>query len=91
MIENIDAYMTSFGQAVTVNNVSITAIFDNEYAGFSGLGVGIDSNEPILTCKSADVSTAVQGTAAVVGGVTYAVVGVEPDGTGITTLRLEQQ
>ena len=45
-------------------------------------------NEPTLVVRDADVSNAGQGSLVVNAGKTFDVVGIEPDGTGTTTLVL---
>jgi hypothetical protein len=70
----------------TVGGASVGGIFDNAYADPMGFG----GSFPALTCASADVSTAAQGTAVVVGGVNYTVVAPKPDGTGMTLLQLAE-
>ena len=45
-------------------------------------------SQPTFMCATADVSSAAHGDTLVIGGTTYSVVGVEPDGTGVTLLRL---
>lgn len=69
-----------------VDGVDVGMLFDRAYTGaLSGL---VESTGPQAVAKSADVAAVVQGSALVIGGVTYTVTGVEPDGTGITTLQL---
>ena len=70
----------------TVAGLSVNGIFRNGYAE----SFDIDGAQPSLTCLSADVSTAVRGTAVVVNAVSYTVSGIEPDGTGMTKLKLEK-
>lgn len=53
--------------------------------------LGTPSTGPAATCKSADVSTAEQDVSVLtVGGVDYQVKGIEPDGLGVTVLRLSE-
>lgn len=88
--EDIDVYLTAFGETVTVDGVDITAIVDTEYSALN-LGIGIESSEPQITCKSTDVSAAVEGTPVTMRSTSYAVAGPpEPDGTGVTVLKLEE-
>jgi hypothetical protein len=75
-----------FADAVTYNGLGIKGIFDNGY--FEGLDV--QSVKPTFTCVAADAS-GVQGSTLIRNGVTYKVVGNEPDGTGVTRLILERQ
>ncbi|MFA6121917.1 MAG: hypothetical protein WCT35_04890 [Sideroxydans sp.] len=73
--------------SATVGGVpGIGGLFDDNYTdplGFSG-------SFPALTCTSADVSTAGQGTAVVVNGVSYTVAAIKLDGTGMTLLQLAE-
>jgi hypothetical protein len=74
----------------TVGGVEVDALFDNGYAA----ALGIEGSAPSLTAASSSaVSSAAHGTTVVVGGVSYTVTGVEPDGTGddgMTVLRLQE-
>lgn len=54
--------------------------------------LGTPSTGPAATCQSADVATAEQDVSVLtVGGVDYIVKAIEPDGTGITVLRLSEE
>ena len=82
-----------FAVAATYNGGAIVnGIFDNEYAGvLDGAGAPVESTRPVFYCRTADVASAVHGDTLVISGTTYNVVGVEPDGAGMTTLILEVQ
>ncbi|MEK9917973.1 MAG: head-tail joining protein [Pelagibacteraceae bacterium] len=76
----------SGGAATTVNG-----IFDREYlAADAGGTVAFAIEQPRLVCRTADVSTAAEGDALVVNSTNYTIKVVEPDGTGVTTLVLEE-
>lgn len=89
--------LADFGEAVLYTpvggtQVSITAIFDNGYEAVdAGGGVSFALQQPRLTCRTLDVSSAAEGDAVSVGGVSYKVSIVMADGTGITELMLEKQ
>jgi len=72
----------------TIGAALVAGIFDNGYQ--AGLLGAIESARPSFTCASADVSTAVQGTAITINAVAYKVAEVQPDGTGVTVLVLER-
>ena len=85
---------TTYGFAVTATyngSTSVNGIFDAEYfepdAGFAG----IQSSQPVFLCRTVDVASASQQQTLVVASVTYKIVGIEPDGMGMTMLRLEKQ
>ena len=91
--ENLDAYFDGFGQAVSFTDssgetVSCTAIFDN---GFSAPQIGdlvIETTDPVLTCKTSDISGIESGDSVTVESITYKVIQIQPDGTGISTVFL---
>lgn len=69
----------------------IPVIFENNYAVIQEIGeTGMGVPTPQVLCKTADVANAARGDTLVVGGTTYYVQEVRPDGTGITTLILSR-
>jgi hypothetical protein len=70
----------------------INVIFDSGY-----FAVGLDAVVPIesgqlrAVARTADLPNVSHGATLVIAGVTYKVRGNQPDGTGMTTLVLEQQ
>lgn len=71
------------------NTATIKGIFDNEYFEIAGQDNPARSSQPTLVCKSSDVNSAERNSMVERGIDVYKVVGVEPDGTGITLLLLE--
>jgi hypothetical protein len=72
-------------------SIQIPVILDSEYSVTQGVdepGMGLPS--PQVLCKTADVANAFRGDTFVVGGTTYYVQEVQPDGTGVTTLILSR-
>lgn len=83
-----------FGVSALYNGSdTISVVFDNEFLGAleGEANVAVEATEPRAIARTADVPSAAQGDTLVIGGVTYNVVGVEADGTGMTTLVLEDQ
>ena len=82
-----------FGSAATYNgSTTVNGIFENEY--FEALAdgeVAVEGTQPRFTCRTADVPSAAHGDTLLISGTTYNVVGVQPDGTGMSTLALEEQ
>ncbi len=92
--EDLTAFMDLGGFAVQATAttrhgevVQFPVIFDNGYAG--ALGDRLESALPQAVASSADVTDITHGSACTVGGVDYVVTGLQPDGTGMTTLILE--
>jgi len=67
--------------------VACSAIFDNLYAATLGFTAG---TSPVLIVKAADVPNVAQGNSVTVLTISYTVTAVEPDGTGLLLLRLQE-
>ena len=80
------AFFTDFAIDVTVNGMPARGIFDNGFA--SGFGGMVDGTSPVLHLLSA-VPVA-RGDTVIISAASYTVTGVEPDGTGVTQLRLDK-
>ena len=80
-----------FGVAATYAGGTVNGIFDNEYfeADAGGM-VAVAIQQPRFLCRAADVSSAAEGDAIVINSVDYTIRIVQPDGTGMTTLVLEE-
>lgn len=65
----------------------VRAKFDARYLD----ALGVETAGPALTVASADLPEVTHATAVTVDGVAYRVIGIQPDGTGLTVLRLERQ
>lgn len=85
--EDLAAYLTAFGQPVTVGGVAGSAVFDEGYAE----AFGVASAGPQLTAAAADFPAAATGQAVTVGARTFKIAAPpEPDGTGMAVLRLHK-
>lgn len=79
--------LASFANATAViGGVAIDVIFRNSYGEALGF---IGGGNPQIACASTDVSSIARGAAVSVDGVSYLVAEIDPDGTGITVLKLE--
>ncbi len=83
----------AFGVAATYNGVTtVNGVFENEFfEAIAGATVPIESAQALFTCRTADVPSATHADTLVISGSSYIVVGVQPDGTGMTILILEAQ
>ena len=70
--------------------VDISVIFDNDFRAVNMADGVIESAGPQAVCKSSDVASAVHGDTLAISGTTYNIIGIEPDGTGMTTLILSK-
>jgi hypothetical protein len=81
-----------YGFAVTAeyDGTEIMAIFEAEYYAAPGQEVDIESTKPAAFVRSVDVPGVKIGDAITVDGTEYVVINVKPDGTGVTTIALEE-
>ena len=88
-----DTMLVDGGVSATYNGTAtITVLFDDAYFEDGvGDGAGVDSSAPAALAKTSDVSGATIGSTLVIGGTTYHVTSVQPDGQGMTRLVLEKQ
>lgn len=81
------AFFSDFSIDLTVNGVAVRGIFDNAFG--SAFGGMIDGSGPMVRLPSSVL--AARGNPVVIASTQYVITSVEPDGTGLTVLRLEQQ
>ena len=65
---------------------NVNGILDREFV----MVLDMEAEHPTFTCRAADVSNAAHGDAITVNSTAYTVVGLQPDGTGITKLILQE-
>ena len=96
--EDLTAFFSTDDFAVTAtwtpdggDPTTVTGIFDNEYIEDIGGGeVDIEATHPMFLVKTADVPNVAQGDQLFVNDLYYRIVNVQPDGTGLTVLILEE-
>jgi hypothetical protein len=68
---------------------TISALLRNEYS-LEDVGgeVGVETTTPIAIVRTSDVPNVVQSDTIAISGTTYTIVEVQPDGEGMTNLRL---
>jgi hypothetical protein len=97
--ESLPDFFADFATPATLQGVAVSSgvIFDAEY--FEPLGGFVEGRAPIATVVAGEVPAVAQGQTLVIppnpslciAGGTYKVRGVQPDGTGIAVLKLEEQ
>lgn len=89
--EDREAMLADFGIVVTLPSATtITGILDSGYLAVDVEDTEVESSEQVLTCRTTDVSALTHGSQLTISGATYYVRGIQPDGTGITTLILDK-
>lgn len=86
MIEDLGVFIDDFAQAATIDGETVYVILDKEYIEVGG----VNTFAPMVTCLTADIPNAAEGTTVITGGVTYYVIGRQDDGLGMTQLVLEK-
>jgi hypothetical protein len=92
--ENYDEFLGTddFGvDALYKGTTTVQGIFDKQYFEAQAAFAGVHSSQPTFLGKASDFEDAAHGDTLLINSVNYKVVGVEPDGTGFTLLRLETQ
>lgn len=85
--EDLTPYFADWGVSATIGAATVTGIFDSVYQQALGLVAG---SSPQLVIRSADAGSVANGSAVTVAGTSYTVTAIEPDGTGLTILRLQE-
>ena len=78
---------TEMADNATIGASTIAGIFDNQFVEVHG----IEGVRPVFTCAELNVSTIAHGDALTINTISYKVAGIQPDGTGLTSLILEKQ
>ena len=84
--ETLSAYFADFGVSATVGGVAVTGIFDNAFGDVLGIVAG---TSPSLQIVSSAAPSAAVGDTVVVGGTSYTIAELQPDGTGLMRLALK--
>jgi len=83
------ALLNDYGTTVTKADTStFTGIFDNDFLAVDLDESEVESTEPTLLARTADVSGLAHGDTLTISAVSYTVRGIQPDGTGMTQIML---
>lgn len=75
-----------FGSEATWNATTVDGIFGHAYVEIEGLA----SERPLFLCVESDVSSIDYGDAFVTNSTNYTVADIQPDGTGLVLLVLQE-
>jgi hypothetical protein len=86
LTEDFAPFFTDFGVTATLaSGGTVRGIFDN---GFVDV-FGVSETEKAFTAATADVSALAYGNTVTISGTAYTVAELQPDGTGMTRVRLK--
>ena len=71
------------------STADITAIFDNNFLEVRGIDSAVASSQPTILTRTIDLADVVRNSMIELAADMSKVVGIEPDGSGMTTLLLE--
>lgn len=87
MTENLDAFLSDFAVAATLPSTAVVmGVFDNG----ADTALGMAGSDPSFTGRSTYLDALTYGSTISIGGTSYTVRQVQPDGTGLTRLVLER-
>jgi hypothetical protein len=88
---DLAGFFDDFGEpAILPDGTEVTVIFDAAFSEASPMGVGIESSRPMITARSCDVEDLAHGDTISIRDTNYSVVGIQPDGTGMTQIILSE-
>ena len=87
-------YLASFGNAdvidVWAHGLPVSAVFTDSYKGIDLNSGTIATSDPMLHFSDGAILTLMQTDRFVVGTTAYDIINIEPDGTGLTLVRLKK-
>lgn len=87
-----DAHGVSATITIGGSSSTISVILNKEYFAIDpGMGIDVEGTQPVVTGRTSDMSGVDNEDTIVIDSITYNIVSVQPDGTGVTALVLEQQ
>lgn len=92
ILTDLDTFLDTdeFGVEVAYGSGIIKGIFDNVFIADQQGEVDVETLQPQVTVKTSDVSGIAQGDTMTIDSVDYNVIGIQPDGTGLTNILLSK-
>jgi len=87
---DLPAFFTDFAIDAEWSGKTIKVIFHNAYEGVTLFGSDIESKNPFIEVQDSDIEGMAQRDVISITGTDYYVIGIQPDGTGITILILSK-
>jgi len=72
--------------AATIGAATVVGLFDADYRDV----LGVAGSGPQIVVRDVDIPGITQGAAVTIGATGYTVTAIEPDGGGLTTLKLQE-
>ena len=81
--------LKALGETVYIDGCPISGVFENPFEELE-VERDIDGSSYSLTVRTSDITTVTRGTSVLRDSTTYTVVRMQPDGEGMTVLRLSE-
>lgn len=78
------------GETVSLDETDVLAIFIDAHTPVAFGEHVIDSSDPQIVGRTSDLASATSSSVITRGALAYGVAAIEPDGTGMTTIRLRE-
>jgi len=92
IITDLDTFINAdeFAVDITYNAATIQGVFDDEFSSAVQGEMGIESTVPQVQVKTSDVPTVAHGETMTINSTVYNIIGIQPDGTGMTLILLSE-
>ena len=90
VLDDIADMIEALGRSATFRGNSINLLFLNEFDAAIVFDQEIEMQAPECLAETADVPDISHGETITIAAVTYYVIGVEPEGTGVTRIKLSK-
>jgi hypothetical protein len=92
LTNDLEIFLNSdeFAVDVTYLGNTIQGIFDDEFSSAVQGEMGVESTVPQVLLRTSDVPNVAHGETMTINSVVYQVIGIQPDGTGMTLILLSE-
>ena len=88
--DDLDLFFEEFGVDATFKYENVRIVFDDGYQAVDVQTGEIESSDPQATGKTEKFANAEHGDTLEINDISYKIIGIQPDGTGLTTLILSK-
>lgn len=86
LVDPVAMFFADASHYLTTDGVSVRGFFSAPLKDAFGMLAGID---PLLTCLSSEVTLSLRGKILIINGINYTIREIDPDGYGLSILKLE--
>lgn len=79
-----------FTAAALSHKLTVLGIFDNGYSSLETGNLEVAGQDPNFTVPTSKISDIAQDDTVIINSINYTIIGLEPDGTGVTRIDLNR-